>query len=74
MLKFSPLYVIPLLRNLLFHVAYVSEFDVTCMASSFQGRPEKLGGPGQRVKEGPQGKEGSTLNHNFSLTVSRRPK
>ena len=58
MLKFSPLHVIPLLRNLLFHVAYVSEFDVTCMASSFQGRPEKLGGPGKRVKEGPQGQGG----------------
>ena len=35
-----------------------------------QGRPEKLRGPGQRVKVGPRGKEVSILNHNFTQAVS----
>ena len=35
-----------------------------------QGRPEKLRGPGQRVKWGPRGKKVSILNHNFTQAVS----
>ena len=35
-----------------------------------QGRLEKLRGPGQRVKVGPQGKEVSILKHNFTQAVS----
>ena len=41
-------------------------YDVT-----LQSRLEKVGAQVKELKRGPRGKEG---NHNFSLTVSQRPK
>ena len=43
---------------------------------SDQGRPEKLGGPGQRVKEGPRGKveeeENEEIKTKLCSLVSRK--
>ena len=51
-------------------------FDILLLTLSLQqGRPEKLRGPGQRVKVGPQGQGGLHFElYNFTQAVRRRPK
>ena len=56
------------------YIEAINVYTLLCIFIGKQsGLPRENKGPRAELKWGLRGKEDSTLNHNFSLAVSRRP-